>query len=207
VRRDCAIGLAEEVRLSKDCWNTCDYPSECRWGKKFGVHTPVDLEFTNVGSGSLLNQVEDRTKMEIDKEARMSRMEPGEFWDAILASAERRRSDEKRTGSRLAAVPEEASDSNTRSRGEFSHRDVNVANSSGDVVMTNLDTSMAPPSLVNPHTDSSPSSVSESPTSSLAVDSLRALIRRAKLRRMAKLHNSLGKRREVAMLDVPKQDP
>ena len=25
----------------KDCWNTCDYPSECRWGKQFGVHTPV----------------------------------------------------------------------------------------------------------------------------------------------------------------------
>lgn len=26
---------------SKDCWSTCDYPSECRWGKQFGVHTPV----------------------------------------------------------------------------------------------------------------------------------------------------------------------
>ena len=21
---------------TKDCWNTCDYPSECRWGKQFG---------------------------------------------------------------------------------------------------------------------------------------------------------------------------
>jgi hypothetical protein len=21
----------------KDCWNTCDYPSECRWGKQFGA--------------------------------------------------------------------------------------------------------------------------------------------------------------------------
>lgn len=21
---------------AKDCWNTCDYPSECRWGKQFG---------------------------------------------------------------------------------------------------------------------------------------------------------------------------
>ena len=207
MRRDCAIGLAEEAGLSKNCWNACDYPSECRWGKKFGVHTPVDLEFTSVKSGSLLNPVEDRTKMEIDKEAEMLRMEPGGFWDAILASAEKRRSDEKRTGSRLAAVPEEASDSNTRSRGKFSHRDVDVANSSGDVVMTSLDTSMAPPSLVDPHTDYSPSSVSESPTSSLAVDSLRALIRRAKLRRMAKSHHSLGKRREVVMLVVPKQDP
>jgi hypothetical protein len=27
--------------LGKDCWNTCDYPSECRWGKQYGVQTPV----------------------------------------------------------------------------------------------------------------------------------------------------------------------
>ncbi|KAI7189113.1 hypothetical protein D0869_05602 [Hortaea werneckii] len=25
----------------KHCWNTCDYPSECRWGKQYGVLTPV----------------------------------------------------------------------------------------------------------------------------------------------------------------------
>jgi len=24
----------------KDCWNSCDYPSECRWGKQYGVQTP-----------------------------------------------------------------------------------------------------------------------------------------------------------------------
>ena len=26
---------------AKDCWSTCDYPSECRWGKQYGVQTPV----------------------------------------------------------------------------------------------------------------------------------------------------------------------
>lgn len=26
---------------TKDCWNKCDYPSECRWGKQYGVQTPV----------------------------------------------------------------------------------------------------------------------------------------------------------------------
>ena len=26
---------------SKDCWNDCSYPSECRWGKQYGVDTPV----------------------------------------------------------------------------------------------------------------------------------------------------------------------
>lgn len=25
----------------KDCWNSCDYPSECRWGKQYGVQAPT----------------------------------------------------------------------------------------------------------------------------------------------------------------------
>ncbi|KAK3724357.1 hypothetical protein LTR37_000981 [Vermiconidia calcicola] len=25
---------------AKDCYNCCDYPSECRWGKQYGVQTP-----------------------------------------------------------------------------------------------------------------------------------------------------------------------
>ncbi|CAK4033182.1 Hypothetical predicted protein [Lecanosticta acicola] len=29
------------AKLKKDCWNRCDYPSECRWGKQFGVQTLV----------------------------------------------------------------------------------------------------------------------------------------------------------------------
>lgn len=28
---------AAAALLEKDCWNTCDYPSECRWGKQFGA--------------------------------------------------------------------------------------------------------------------------------------------------------------------------
>jgi hypothetical protein len=24
----------------KDCWTQCDYPSQCRWGKRVGIHTP-----------------------------------------------------------------------------------------------------------------------------------------------------------------------
>lgn len=27
--------------VHKDCWGNCDYPSECRWGKQYGVETPV----------------------------------------------------------------------------------------------------------------------------------------------------------------------
>ena len=32
----------------KDCWGTCDYPSECRWGKQFGVQTPVKVPVITV---------------------------------------------------------------------------------------------------------------------------------------------------------------
>lgn len=28
-------------KLHKDCWNECSYPSECRWGKQYGVATPT----------------------------------------------------------------------------------------------------------------------------------------------------------------------
>ncbi|KAK5115692.1 hypothetical protein LTR62_000781 [Meristemomyces frigidus] len=29
------------VAGKKDCWGRCDYPSECRWGKEYGVATPT----------------------------------------------------------------------------------------------------------------------------------------------------------------------
>lgn len=31
--------------IKKDCWNACDYPSECRWGRKVGIHSPEAPEF------------------------------------------------------------------------------------------------------------------------------------------------------------------
>ena len=29
-----------EGRKKKDCWEACNYPSHCRWGKAVGIHTP-----------------------------------------------------------------------------------------------------------------------------------------------------------------------
>jgi hypothetical protein len=37
--------VAKPLRPVKDCWNRCNYPSECRWGKQFGVDTPVQVSF------------------------------------------------------------------------------------------------------------------------------------------------------------------
>ncbi|TKA45520.1 hypothetical protein B0A54_04059 [Friedmanniomyces endolithicus] len=36
-----ARGTKKPSALRKDCSARCDYPSECRWGKQYGVYTPV----------------------------------------------------------------------------------------------------------------------------------------------------------------------
>lgn len=28
----------------KNCWTQCDYPSQCRWGKRVGIHTPTPTQ-------------------------------------------------------------------------------------------------------------------------------------------------------------------
>ena len=33
----------EDRRRCKDCWGRCDYPSECRWGRQYGVATPTTV--------------------------------------------------------------------------------------------------------------------------------------------------------------------
>ncbi|GAB7352222.1 hypothetical protein MBLNU459_g2696t1 [Dothideomycetes sp. NU459] len=37
----------------KDCWHRCDYPSECRWGDRFGVQSPAAELFTLVPEPAL----------------------------------------------------------------------------------------------------------------------------------------------------------
>ena len=39
---------AKLLKPVKDCWNRCDYPSECRWGKQFGVDTPLQTTFPSL---------------------------------------------------------------------------------------------------------------------------------------------------------------
>lgn len=40
--------IAKPLKPVKDCWNRCDYPSECRWGKQFGVDTPLQTTFPSL---------------------------------------------------------------------------------------------------------------------------------------------------------------
>ncbi|KAF2195325.1 hypothetical protein K469DRAFT_649146 [Zopfia rhizophila CBS 207.26] len=34
----------ESGPTKKNCWINCDFPSECRWGRQFGVHTPISVQ-------------------------------------------------------------------------------------------------------------------------------------------------------------------
>lgn len=33
-------GEGTKKKKKKNCWTDCDYPSQCRWGKSVGIHTP-----------------------------------------------------------------------------------------------------------------------------------------------------------------------
>ena len=175
----------------KDCWNSCDYPSECRWGKRFGVHTPVELEFPEVhvgGSGEdTLNRAVEHVSQPEKCEGERTSEDVGRsgIWNALLASAERRKNGSSLASSPLATVEEEESEELCGENMSPSLRDHD-----GDTIMTTIDPSVltmhnepvtAPDSNVSVSTASPTSSASAA--ASAAVDSLRALINRKKIRR------------------------
>ncbi|KAF2819596.1 hypothetical protein CC86DRAFT_362525 [Ophiobolus disseminans] len=139
----------------KDCWNTCDYPSECRWGKKFGIHTPTPSSSTFPCSAPVVPdaapvspvegvlRVENVVGLEQDK---------ADLWGALMASAKRRKSDT--ASSPLASVAEEDKD--------------------GDVVMSSPNPSPSPSSSE----ESSPSSSPTKAVGSGTIDMLKDLIKR-----------------------------
>ena len=56
------VAGGEKDWKEKDCWGDCDYPSQCRWGKRVGIHTPsptptrTTFSFANASiNTSLLN--------------------------------------------------------------------------------------------------------------------------------------------------------
>ncbi|KAF2729011.1 hypothetical protein EJ04DRAFT_590013, partial [Polyplosphaeria fusca] len=88
--------MDDEDGPSKDCWNKCDYPSECRWGRQFGVHTPLLEEFPPLeapNKQAAPEPSEGVLKVENVKDAGVGKKaEKTDFWGALLASATRRRS-------------------------------------------------------------------------------------------------------------------
>lgn len=62
----------EQERLwEKDCWGSCDYPSECRWGRQYGVQQ-VQTQAQNQQAANVGKVVEDREKKPEDEVVKTS---------------------------------------------------------------------------------------------------------------------------------------
>ena len=174
----------------QDCWNTCDYPSECRWGKQFGIHTPVEMAFpsievnsmptltapVNTMPGGILKR-ENRGNINTSRQA-----DKTNFWGALLASAERRKTPGERGASPLSI--------GTKRNEAQEHVDTisTTRASDSDVVMDTID-----PALLG-HSGST-SLAAGSDTS--AVGALKALVSRRRYRRVKSrsiLHSTTDKK-------------
>ena len=105
------------TKPKKDCWNMCDYPSECGWGKKFGIHTPLKTCFSTLEADTMSTPTasvnatsEDTPKAEDLKVTKTSGIGilPG-FWAALAVSMsiQRKKSDSQATSSPLSTVTQE----------------------------------------------------------------------------------------------------
>ncbi|EFQ86734.1 hypothetical protein PTT_17944 [Pyrenophora teres f. teres 0-1] len=169
----------------KDCWNTCDYPSECRWGKNYGIHTPIETVFPTLqvsnSMPTLTTPVANTTfegilKPENCKGLKKSlNHEKTTFWGALIASAERRKSVDsgQHTLSPLSTVAEEAEGAEQQG-GEPMELD---RDADGDVIMENFD------SLVLEKPVAPFSSSPKISDMALPVSSLKSLISKRRYRR------------------------
>ncbi|KAF2268415.1 hypothetical protein CC78DRAFT_575887 [Lojkania enalia] len=108
----------------KDCWNTCDYPSKCRWDRQIGVHTPLVSQLLATSTIPPLPPKPSEGVLEIENVKSndgVQKAEKLDFWRLLFASATR----SIPPSSPLTNIPEtpEAELETSRSRG-------------GDVVMS-----------------------------------------------------------------------
>lgn len=103
----------KSAKSKKDCWNTCDYPSECRWGKSFGIHTPLEQEFPIIELASehtVLQKSPEHTEEGVLKPENCSQLstkksDRADLWTALVASAKRRKNNVQ--SSPLATIADE----------------------------------------------------------------------------------------------------
>ncbi|KAF2848252.1 hypothetical protein T440DRAFT_401625, partial [Plenodomus tracheiphilus IPT5] len=122
------VSRRQNVVGRKDCWNTCSYPSECRWGKRYGVHTPIESVFPSVDvleistsyspsvqepdTTPTLNRSIENIPIPVASTISPTRSQTSKdtaFWTSVLASAERRKSGKTHIASPLSVVIEEVS--------------------------------------------------------------------------------------------------
>lgn len=162
----------------KDCWNTCDYPSECKWGNKFGIHTPVESGFpvveadakTTLNSHANTTSKGTLTTGNYEDAKTLRKNETMNLWTALVASVERRKNGSGRTASPLSVV----------TQGEIARKRAGKTASSpqegrGNVIMTATNLSVVG--------TASDSALSDSSDSSTAGGSLKPLLSRRRYRR------------------------
>ncbi|KAF2028711.1 hypothetical protein EK21DRAFT_101604 [Setomelanomma holmii] len=175
------VGGGTGKKKNKNCWTTCDYPSECIWERRHGVHNPVEeggfpevhglgIDFgaqpTHLSEGLLraenIHPPKGTEKLVREGEGKTDL----DLW-GLLASAKRRKSGQAREGSPLVKA-ENASSNNNEVKEK---RDCD-----GDVVMGNIDPALL---LLSEPVAPPP----QSTRSSAAVDMLKDLIKRRSSRR------------------------
>ncbi|EUC49835.1 hypothetical protein COCMIDRAFT_83550 [Bipolaris oryzae ATCC 44560] len=162
----------------KDCWNTCDYPSECKWGKKFGIHTPVESGFPVVEADakSALNSPASTTLKgthgtENYEDVRTLRKNGTlSLWTALVASVERRKNGSGRIASPLSIV----------TQGEMARRRAGKNTSSPQEDRSDVIIAATELSVLGTASDSA---LSDSSDSSTAGGSLKPLLSRRRYRR------------------------
>lgn len=189
----CSDGTpAQTTTPPKDCWNMCDYPSECRWGKRFGVHTPVVEQMavtlppiesfqapTTSSSSSPPTTFDGILKAENCAEGKREKKgEKTDFWGALVASATRRKG--VPASSPLAREADVVGEVATETAaGRPSDKD-------GDVVMGNGDLDLAALQAGSTATLSgAPVAATPSMTRSASVVSLKDIIRKGAKRSKA----------------------
>lgn len=179
----------DKLPRQQDCWNMCDYPSECRWGKRFGIHTPVETSFPSIEVTSMPSLTAPVNFMPRSTLTRRNcgnihtprQADKTDFWGTLLASAERRKSAGERGASQLSNTMEK-----NKTQGQGGNTP-DEKNSDGDVAMETID-----PALLD-RPGNTPLSI-HSDTST--VGSFRALVSRTRYRRVkshSKVHSTTDK--------------
>ncbi|CAN9466881.1 unnamed protein product [Alternaria alternata] len=165
----------DKLPRQQDCWNTCDYPSECRWGKRFGIHTPVETSFLGIEVNPIPSLTAPVNFMPRSTFTRQNcgnihtprQADKTDFWGTLLASAERRKSAGERGASQLSETMEK-----NKTQGQDGNTP-DEKDSDGDVAMETID-----PALLD------------------RPGSLRALVSRTRYRRVksrSKVHSTTNK--------------
>lgn len=195
---------SEGMLVKKDCWRNCDYPSECRWGRRAGIHSPVEEEEVVMESAVKIEDVEapismgtvEQSEIEdtcdsmsvtenVDEDENEDDQEL-DLWRTLQRGIQRRK--QNLAQSPLAPIHEEE----TQEPNPYIERDT-----TGDIIMQTIDPRLLdlPPSVSQPIWIPPPAE----PKGSAAADMLRGLIESRESRRRGSRCRSVRERERFSV--------